>query len=68
MEKKLVILEEVIDILIEDGYLLGKEEVPITKPRHGPCCTCQECGYPHDECVCYHNYLIKKLKELKKVS
>jgi len=25
------------------------------KPTHGNCCTCQECGWPHDECVCEHN-------------
>ena len=22
------------------------------KPTHGPCCTCQTCGWNHDECQC----------------
>ena len=22
------------------------------EPHHGPCCTCQVCGYNHDECIC----------------
>lgn len=25
------------------------------KPGHGNCCTCQTCGYGHDECVCSEN-------------
>ncbi len=25
---------------------------PWMKPRHGNCCTCQTCGWPHDECKC----------------
>lgn len=24
------------------------------RPTHGPCCTCQECGQAHDECVCQY--------------
>lgn len=24
----------------------------IRTPGHGPCCTCQACGLPHDECRC----------------
>jgi len=26
---------------------------PRQKPGHGPCCTCQTCGYHHDDCVCW---------------
>lgn len=28
------------------------------KPTHGNCCTCQTCGYSHDDCVCEHNHWI----------
>jgi hypothetical protein len=21
-------------------------------PTHGPCCTCQDCGECHDDCIC----------------
>jgi hypothetical protein len=24
-------------------------------PTHGNCCTCRDCGHPHDECVCISN-------------
>lgn len=25
---------------------------PWMKPTHGTCCTCQDCGWPHDQCKC----------------
>ena len=25
------------------------------KPGHGPCCTCQSCGYDYDNCVCQYS-------------
>ena len=25
---------------------------PHMKPHHGTCCTCEDCGWPHDECKC----------------
>ena len=27
------------------------------KPEHGPCCTCQTCGFCHDDCECENNHL-----------
>ena len=29
---------------------------PFIAPRHGNCCTCQDCGHYHDECVCGVSY------------
>jgi len=29
------------------------------QPGHGPCCTCQTCGYPYDECKCSDNLAIE---------
>ena len=29
------------------------------KPTHGPCCTCQKCGFNHDDCKCWENSLIE---------
>lgn len=29
--------------------LIGK---PFRRPTHGPCCTCQTCGYDFDNCQC----------------
>ena len=51
---------DVIDWLHEKiGYLEGQ----FRKPGHGNCCTCQDCGQNHDDCVCmdleYFRYLHK---------
>ena len=35
---------------LEDGQKVDKR-----KPGHGPCCTCQKCGYDHDDCKCWEN-------------
>ena len=35
------------------------EKVEKTKPGHGPCCTCQTCGFYHADCKCYDNTLIE---------
>ena len=64
--KNLVNLDDVINLLIEEGDLRGKDKIKHTKPTHGPCCTCQDCGYYHDDCVCYHNELLDKLNKLEK--
>ena len=55
---------DLIDLLIEKGYLMGKEPIKTRKPTHGRCCTCQDCGHGHDECVCDHNELLKEIKEI----
>jgi len=34
---------------------------PFMKPTHGNCCTCQTCGYGHDECVCENNKILKSV-------
>ncbi len=62
---KLVKLSDVIDIMIEWGDLFSPDIIKITKPSHGPCCTCQDCGYYHDDCVCYHNELLTELNDLE---
>ena len=38
---------------------------PHIKPTHGNCCTCQDCGYYHDECVCEDNEIIMAIKKLE---
>lgn len=50
-----------IDFLISEDILKNKEIKPHIKPSHGPCCTCQTCGYYHDECVCSNNDLLNKI-------
>ena len=63
MRMKLVALEDVLELLREYSDLKeSDEELPHTKPRHGPCCTCGKCGHFYDDCVCTHNEIIRKLK------
>ena len=33
------------------------------KPAHGSCCTCPECGWDDDNCMCNAIYHINKWKE-----
>ncbi len=37
------------------------------KPGHGPCCTCQDCGYHHDSCVCHENMYIEVCEYVEKL-
>ena len=58
-------LQDVLDTLHRTGCLQSTEITPFIKPGHGPCCTCQTCGYHHDDCVCEDNDLIQALLDLK---
>ena len=35
------------------------QKVKRIKPTHGPCCTCQTCGYGFDDCICWENEKIE---------
>ncbi len=64
----LVRLRDVIEILKEYSDLMDLKYREIRKPTHGTCCTCQDCGHDHDECVCNHNeilHIIKMMPEFK---
>lgn len=53
--------------LLKDLYVVKSVEVqPFIKPSHGPCCTCQTCGYHHDDCVCEDNEIIEAIRNLPK--
>ena len=58
-------IDEAKDVLIEWGSLKSKEQIEKIKPKHGNCCTCQDCGHYHDDCVCENNHLNKALDQLK---
>ena len=59
-----MIIKELIEELNER---LEDIEQAKTKPGHGVCCTCQECGHCHDDCTCYDEKVaretIEKLQE-----
>jgi len=48
-----------------------KKDVLLTikkqKPGHGPCCTCQECGYYYDECACEDNHKIEAINYVEQL-
>lgn len=62
MEKEEYIKKsDLIRYLLKEGLLkeeYGYNIVERIKPNHGNCCTCQDCGQSHEECVCSHNSLI----------
>jgi hypothetical protein len=57
-------LDAVINFLVQEGFLKGKILIDYKQPGHGPCCTCQTCGYNYDDCVCQHNFLLSGLANL----
>jgi hypothetical protein len=61
--------DDVIKLLIDWGDLkkVGLEKIKSIKPGHGPCCTCQICGYHHDDCVCNHNEMVDQINNKFKV-
>ena len=58
-----------IDNIVKE-WLLKLEIINTTeikehrKPTHGSCCTCQECGYFYDDCVCENNKILKEIADL----
>ena len=57
---------DVLKVLFDIGIIRSVSVRPHIKPGHGPCCTCQDCGYYHDDCVCEDNEIITAIKNLEK--
>ena len=49
-------------------YGITNAKVDKKTPEHGNCCTCQRCGYDHDECKCLGNDLIELCDRLDAVT
>lgn len=56
--------QEVIDMLKREEVLSNNKIMPERKATHGSCCTCQDCGYYHDECICGDNEIIESVIKL----
>jgi len=54
-------MTDVIDILEEYSELKSFRHIETRKPTHGSCCTCQNCGFDNDECVCLSNEIVDLL-------
>lgn len=61
---KAQIREELMDKLIELGHLQSYDKIERVRPGHGYCCTCQDCGFAHEDCVCGHNELLDAVNEI----
>ena len=48
--------------LVEYKFLRGIDYIDTVVPTHGNCCTCQDCGHGHDECVCEQNELLRLIE------
>jgi len=49
-------------------YGITNAKVDKKTPEHGNCCTCQRCGYDHDDCKCLGNDLIELCDRLDAVT
>ena len=47
--------------------LSSTEKVKKTKPTHGICCTCQQCGFSYDDCMCEWNNKIEVADYVEKL-
>jgi len=59
-----VTADDVKRLLYDMGELTHMKVIPKIKPSHGSCCTCQDCGYYHDMCVCCDNAIVIALDNL----
>lgn len=71
-EKKTITLDrgQLFCLLADYGPLLNTtgKIIKHIEPGHGPCCTCQRCGYTHDECCCNHNDFLNSLHGLEQAA
>ena len=65
---------EAITLSVEAKEKEIRELLKTRKPGHGSCCTCQGCGFYHDDCECSGNgervtkYLIPNKKDWGQLS
>jgi hypothetical protein len=56
--------KRILNALVNEGYLRSTNHIEpavrgrTDRTRHGSCCYCPQCGYQHDDCVCWHNTLL----------
>ena len=59
---------KIIKYLTDCGIMEGDKLKEKKKPDHGSCCTCQNCGYNYDNCICNHNEHLKAIKEIFEIN
>ena len=53
----------ILNLMVELEIIRTTEVQGLRKPTHGECCTCQDCGYYYDDCVCDDNRIITTVQE-----
>jgi hypothetical protein len=48
-------LRGLVEQWLTDEELIDLSGPKTRKPTHGRCCTCQDCGFSHDDCECDRN-------------
>ena len=62
MEKR---LHDKYEAVVMERDDLKARLADLHRPTHGPCCTCQACGKPYDECRCDIDDLADELAALR---
>ena len=55
---------DLIQVFLDSRELFSPKLIKTIEPTHGNCCTCQDCGYDHDSCICRSNRLLNTLYTL----
>ena len=61
-----VFSRQIIELESENAELeaeLAKMKEHFRQPTHGPCCTCQRCGQPYEDCRCDLDDVVDELEE-----
>lgn len=56
--------KSVLQLLVDLEYLKGTTLLETKTPTHGAWCTCQNCGYAYEDCICNHNELLTAINGL----
>ena len=60
--------KDVLSALWGLGVIRFTNIQPLLKPACSCFCTCQECGRPHDKCICKNNEIIIAIEKLEQKS
>ncbi len=58
-------VRELHEAVVRERDDLKARLADLHRPTHGPCCTCQACGKPYDECRCDIDDLADELAKLR---
>lgn len=60
-------MDNIVENIRKDFNIKRGQKVNITTPTHGPCCTCQTCGYSFEDCECEINRYINLISHIEEL-